>query len=180
MLLEGLGLQFRILPADVDETVIPGVPQEQMACRLAEMKATSVYYLENSKESLIIAADTLVCVDEEILGKPVDADDAVRILKKISGRMHKVITGVCLRLNDRQEVFNEVTEVWFKKLTDEEISYYLDHYRPFDKAGAYGIQEWIGYIGIEKISGCFYNVMGLPVKKVYEAMIRLTGLSGEP
>ena len=119
---------------------------------------------------LIITADTIVVAGDEVMGKPVDADDARRMLHKLSGRTHQVITGVCLTTTDKQRAFSVTTDVTFKQLTDEEIDYYIRTYRPFDKAGAYGIQEWIGYVGVTGLNGSYFNVMGLPVQRIYNEL----------
>lgn len=119
-------------------------------------------------DEVLLTADTIVVLGNEVMGKPKDASDAHRMLRKLSGKTHHVITGVCLTTADKQKAFSEITAVTFRELTDDEIDYYIEHYKPFDKAGAYGIQEWIGYIGVSKIEGSFYNVMGLPVERVYE------------
>jgi septum formation protein len=119
---------------------------------------------------LIITADTIVVVGDEVMGKPVDAADAQRMLHKLSGRAHQVITGVCLTTIDKQRVFSVTTDVTFKSLSDEEIDYYIRTYRPFDKAGAYGIQEWIGYVGVTGLNGSYFNVMGLPVQRIYNEL----------
>lgn len=124
-------------------------------------------------DSLLITADTIVTIDGEILGKPHDAAEAHAMLRKLSGRTHKVITGVCLIMAQKQRSFSDITTVTFREISDEEIDYYISHYKPFDKAGAYGIQEWIGYVGITSIQGSFYNVMGLPVERVYEEIKKM-------
>ena len=118
-----------------------------------------------------LQSPTVVIVDDEVMGKPVDADDARRMLRKLSGRTHQVTTGVCLTTTDRQHQFSVTTNVVFKQLSDEEINFYIDHYRPFDKAGAYGIQEWIGCVGVTGLNGSFFNVMGLPVQRIYAEFI---------
>ena len=117
---------------------------------------------------LVITADTVVIVGDEVLGKPKDAEDARRMLQLISGRTHQVITGVCLLTIDKEHAFSVTTDVTFKQLSEDEIAYYIEHYKPFDKAGAYGIQEWIGYIGVTSIDGSYFNVMGLPVQRLWE------------
>jgi septum formation protein len=119
---------------------------------------------------LVITADTIVAVDNMILGKPQDDADAFQMLRTLSGRSHLVVTGVCLRSKNNMRSFSAITKVKFKELTDYEINYYIDNYQPFDKAGAYGIQEWIGKIGVEYIEGSFYNVMGLPMQQLYEEL----------
>ena len=123
-----------------------------------------------ASNDLIITADTIVVAEDEVMGKPVDAADAQRMLRKLSGRTHQVITGVCLMTTTRQRVFSVTTDVTFKQLSDEEIDYYINTYRPFDKAGAYGIQEWIGYVGVTGLHGSYFNVMGLPVQRIYSEL----------
>ena len=118
-------------------------------------------------DELLITADTIVVVEGEVMGKPHDADDARRMLHKLSNRTHQVITGVCLTTAEKQRRFSVITDVTFKALNDDEIDYYITNYRPFDKAGAYGIQEWIGYIGVTGLNGSYFNVMGLPVQRIY-------------
>jgi septum formation protein len=122
---------------------------------------------------LIITADTIVIADDEVMGKPVDAADATRMLHRLSGRAHQVTTGVCLTTKTQQRRFSVTTDVTFKQLSDEEIQYYVETYRPFDKAGAYGIQEWIGYVGCIGLHGSYYNVMGLPVQRIYSELLTL-------
>ena len=122
--------------------------------------------------TIVITADTIVYIGSEVLGKPVNHDDAVAMLMKLSGRKHDVITAVCLVSKQKKHTFHVLSSVTFKKLKTEEIEYYIKNFRPFDKAGGYGIQEWIGYIGINKIEGSFFNVMGLPVKELYEELLK--------
>ena len=138
---------------------------------LADLKATKVRE-ESPENSLVIAADTIVWKDEEVIGKPKDKKEAVALLKHLSGSQHQVITGVNIQSATKKYSFHAVTEVWFDDLTEEEIEYYVDRFKPYDKAGGYGIQEWIGFVGIQKIEGSFYNVMGLPVHKVYQFLKR--------
>lgn len=118
-------------------------------------------------ELVVLTADTVVILDGKIIGKPLDAADACRMLGLLQGRMHEVVTGVCISGGNRREFFSDTTRVYFNSLSREEISYYVDHFQPFDKAGSYAIQEWIGYVGVARIEGCFYNVMGLPIPRVY-------------
>jgi septum formation protein len=122
--------------------------------------------------TLVITADTIVWIDGEVLGKPLDHPHAAEMLRKLSGRKHTVVTGVCLTSKTKQVAFYSSTDVWFKELSPEEIEYYLALYRPYDKAGSYGVQEWIGYIAIDKIEGSYFNVMGLPVQRLYEELRR--------
>jgi septum formation protein len=163
-LMELAELDFDILIADVDETNPPGMPGDDVPEFLAKKKADAVSHLVN--DAIVIAADTVVLLDHHILGKPKDAAHAKTILQQLSGRVHKVVTGVCIRRNEKEVSFSTTTEVYFRALSDEQIDHYINHYQPFDKAGAYAIQEWIGVIGIEKINGDYYNVMGLPIGEV--------------
>lgn len=134
---------------------------------LAELKANA--FLPLLKENqLVITADTIVWLDGKVLNKPANYDEGFEMLKALSGEKHQVVTGVCLLTTEKRVSFFSSTDVWFKELSDDEIRFYLENYRPYDKAGAYGIQEWIGYIGITHIEGSFFNVMGLPIQKVYE------------
>jgi septum formation protein len=167
-LMEMAELKFDVLIADVDETNPPGMPGEQVPEFLAKKKADAVS--DMVADATVISADTIVLLDDEILGKPKDAANAKEILKKLSGRMHRVITGVCIRKDNKEKSFSVVTEVYFRPLTAQQITHYIDHYKPFDKAGAYAIQEWIGVTGIEKINGDYYNVMGLPIGDVIKAL----------
>lgn len=165
-LLRGLGIDFEIVTKDVEEIYPDHLKREQVPIYLAELKAKA---FENDIEenTIIITSDTTVLLDDDILNKPKDIEEAEQMLIRLSGRTHSVVTGVCLTSKDKQHSFFSETKVVFKPLDQEEISYYLKHYSPLDKAGSYGIQEWIGYIGIEKIEGCFFNVMGLPLNKLY-------------
>lgn len=165
-LMEMAELDFEVLVADVDETNPPGMPGELVPEHLAKKKADAVQHLV--KDAIVIAADTIVLLDHHILGKPKDAAHAIQILKQLQGRMHKVVTGVCIQKGDRQVSFSTTTEVYFRKLSDSQIEHYVSNYKPFDKAGAYAIQEWIGIVGIEKINGDYYNVMGLPIGEVVQ------------
>lgn len=169
-LLEELGLTFEVrVKKDIDESWNKDLKIEQIAGYLAEYKAKQ-YLHEISENEILITADTIVCCDNAILNKPVDYDDAVRMLDLLSEKKHQVITGVCIKSFERSVSFSCTTDVYFKHLYEDEIDYYIEKYKPYDKAGSYGIQEWIGFIGIEKIVGSFYNVMGLPVQKIYEEL----------
>src|ERR1043165_4872725 len=163
-LMEAAEIPFEIVIADVDETNPPGMPGEQVPEYLAKKKAAAIE--KDYTDAIIVAADTIVLLDNEILGKPKDATDAEHILSKLSGRVHRVVTGVCIQKRDRQHSFSVITEVHFRRLSPEQIQHYVFNYKPFDKAGAYAIQEWIGMIGIERIDGDYYNVMGLPIGEV--------------
>ena len=169
-LLGGLGLEFevKVLP-NIQEDYPAELPASQIAQYIASEKADA-YRSMMKDDDLLITADTVVIVDDEVLGKPVDAADARHMLNKLSGRKHQVITGVCLVTLQERRCFSVSTDVSFKALQDEEINYYIDHYRPFDKAGAYGIQEWIGYVGVTGLEGSYFNVMGLPVQRIYSEL----------
>jgi len=167
-LLTELGFSFTVEENKVDETVPYDMPAKDVPTYLAEKKAQP--FEARSDSNLIIAADTIVLLEDEILGKPNSREDALRMLNKLSGRQHSVITGVTLLMDGQYHTFREVTLVYFKSLSAEDIVYYVDHYQPFDKAGAYGIQEWIGYIAISRIEGDFYNVMGLPVCRLVQEL----------
>jgi septum formation protein len=166
-LLAGLGMPFEVRVMEgIDESYPEDLPVSEVALYIAGKKADA-YREKMGDNELIITADTVVIVDDEILGKPHDKADAIRMLRLISGRTHQVTTGVCLIAKHQESRFSVTTDVTFKALSDEEINYYIDTYQPFDKAGAYGIQEWIGYIGVTGLNGSYYNVMGLPVQRIY-------------
>jgi len=166
-LLEELGIEFEVTPAkSFDETYPKDLDRDEISSHLAKLKSLVFKdYLKN--DTILITADTIVWLKNKVIGKPETFNDAVNILKKLSGNCHQVITGVCITDLNKQVTFSSKTDVFFKELSLEEIQYYIKKYKPFDKAGAYGIQEWIGYIGIKKIIGSFYNVMGLPIQKLY-------------
>jgi septum formation protein len=171
-LLKGLGLEFETRPLHVKEEYPSGLKGKEIAIYLSALKARSFRFDTACDNCLVITADTIVWKDGEVLAKPSDHADAVRILKILSGGMHEVITGVSLRTNKKMTSFHSTTKVFFKKLTLEEIEYYIQNFQPYDKAGAYGIQEWIGHIGIEKIEGSYFNVVGLPVQRLYVELSR--------
>ncbi len=164
-LLAGLGLQFEVRVKEVHEDFPEHLQREEVAEYLASHKADN--YRDDLQDEILITADTIVCLGDSILNKPADYDEAAVMLRALSGTIHEVITGVCVATRESKSVFHDVTKVYFKELTDAEIHYYITQYKPFDKAGAYGIQEWIGMIGIEKIEGSYFNVVGLPVQKLY-------------
>ncbi len=166
-LLRNLGLEFDIRPADMEEYYPEELGMTAIPMYVAQMKAE---FLKEtlSENELLITADTIVWKDDKVLGKPKSREEAVEMLKGLSGSQHQVITGMHLQSATKKVSFHAVTEVWFDELTDDEINFYVDQYKPFDKAGGYGIQEWIGYVGVNKIEGSFYNVMGLPVHKLYQ------------
>jgi septum formation protein len=166
-LLAGLDLKFEIIVRpDIGEDFPSGMDKFEIPDYLAMSKSEAYIDLLDDK-TILITADTIVWLKDEVVNKPENIEDAKIIVSKLSGNVHEVITGVCLRSARKVKIFHSLSKVWFRKLTDEEINYYIDHYKPMDKAGAYGIQEWIGYAGIEKIEGSFYNVMGLPVQTLY-------------
>ena len=171
-LMSGLGIPFevRVLP-DIDESYPASLTAQETAEYIATKKAVA-YKRQMSDNELIITADTVVIVDDEVLGKPSDAQEARQMLFKLSGRTHQVVTGVCLTTLQREVHFSVTTDVTFKELTEAEVDYYIKNYQPFDKAGSYGIQEWIGYIGCTGLRGSYYNVMGLPVQRIYTELLR--------
>lgn len=166
-LLGGLGLDFevRVLPG-IDESYPESLVGEEIPTFISRVKAQPYLGLM-AENDLVITADTIVYVDGEVLGKPADARDACNMLRKLSGRVHQVITGVTLTTREFQRSFSVTTDVTFVELSDNEIDYYVAHYRPFDKAGAYGVQEWIGFVGVSRLEGSYFNVMGLPVQRLY-------------
>ncbi len=169
-LMQHLGLVFfTITPAETDECFPPGLTGEETAAYIAEQKAQANRTLM-TKQDLLITADTIVYLDGDVLGKPTDREDALCMLRRLSGKQHQVFTGVCLTAQDYKSSFVARTDVTFSQLTEEEISWYVDHYEPYDKAGAYGIQEWIGAVAVECITGSYFNVMGLPVHLLYERL----------
>jgi septum formation protein len=167
-LLKGLDVDFRVeVKKGIDESYPEDMPINQVPEYLS-MKKASAY--EIGDDELLLTADTLVILDGKALGKPKDASQAKEMLHSLSGKTHQVITGVSFTTKDRQHHFSVSTDVTFKQLSDEEIDYYITNYKPFDKAGSYGIQEWIGYIGVTSLHGSYFNVMGLPVQRIYEEL----------
>jgi septum formation protein len=168
-LLEWAGLEFDVLPAAADESFPVGRAATEVPVEIARRKAATA--IKNAAPgSIILAADTLVLADRELMGKPRDKPDAIRMLSLLSGKMHQVITGVLITDSKKEIAFYETTKVWFHPLEVPEIEYYIDTFKPYDKAGAYAIQEWIGVTGIRAIEGDFYNVMGLPVSRVMQEL----------
>lgn len=172
-LLAGLGVSYevRTLP-DVNESYPETLQGADIPLYIAKEKADAYRDMLQPGE-LMITADTIVWLDGKVLGKPKDREDALRMLRDMSGRTHEVFTGVCLTTTEWQRSFAARTEVSFSVLGEEEIAYYVDKFRPMDKAGAYGVQEWIGFIGVENISGSYYNIMGLPVQRLYRELIKI-------
>lgn len=172
-LLTGLGVDYvvKTLP-DVDESFPDTLKGEEIPAFIARKKAEA-YQATMQPDELIITADTIVWLNEQVLGKPTNKEDAIQMLEQLSGKSHQVITGVCLTTAQWQKQFTAVTEVTFTNLTREEIVYYVDTYLPLDKAGSYGVQEWIGFIGVESISGSYFNVMGLPIQRLYKELKKL-------
>lgn len=169
-LLAGLDIPFDVRVLDgIDESYPDTLSTKEIAGFISKKKADA-YRQTMKDDELIITADTIVVLGQEVMGKPRGVEEARRMLRALSGKTHQVITGVCITTKARQSDFSVETDVTFKTLTDEEICYYIEHYRPFDKAGAYGIQEWIGHIGVTGMKGSYFNVMGLPVQRIYEAL----------
>jgi septum formation protein len=171
-LLHQLGLEFTEVSAEVDESYPEGLWPDEVARYIAEKKAAYFDDLLKDGNNVVITADTLVVIGEQIIGKPEDREHAIKMLKMLSGRMHRVVTGVTICSQEKKVTFTDWTDVHFKELSDDEIGYYVDHFHPYDKAGAYGAQEWIGYIAITRIDGSYFNVMGLPVQRLYEELSR--------
>lgn len=173
-LLAGCGFRFDVADSyEVEESYPDGMPAEEVPAYLSRLKSDA-YPLPLAERNILITADTVVIAGGRILGKPADRDDAIRTLRELSGRTHSVVTGVTLRDATHAVTFDVSTGVVFRRLRDEEIVWYVDTCRPYDKAGAYGIQEWIGHAAIERIDGSFYNVMGLPVQKLYVMLEKFT------
>jgi septum formation protein maf len=169
-LLSGLGIAYevRLLP-DIDESYPPSLKGEDIPIYIARAKAEA-YLPSLAKDELLITADTIVWLDDKVLGKPSDEEEAAAMLRLLSGRTHRVMTGVAVTSTARQHSFVCTSEVTFDVLSEEEIAYYVDRFRPLDKAGSYGIQEWIGYIGVQSIRGSYFNIMGLPVQRLYREL----------
>ena len=172
-LLSGLGVDYEVktLP-DVDESYPDGLSGEEIAKHIARGKAEAYRSLIQADE-LVITADTIVWLDGTVMGKPKDEEEAKDMLMRLSGKTHQVITGVCLTTASTQKTFATVTDVTFATLTDEEVDYYVTRYQPMDKAGSYGVQEWIGFVGVENLSGSYFNVMGLPIQRLYTELKKL-------
>jgi len=173
-LLRAAGFHFDILPpAHTDEDYPADIPLNEVAVFLAKKKASNIS--AQHPNDLIITADTVVIWNDTILNKPADVAEAISMLQKLSNNVHRVVTGVCLKTSNRLHAFSDTTQVSFRKLTHEEIEYYVTHFHPLDKAGAYGAQDWIGLVGISSITGSYFNVMGLPVEKLYTELEKFIG-----
>lgn len=169
-LLSGLDISYEVRTlSDIDESYPPHLKGEDIALYISQQKAEAYKSYMNSN-TLLITADTIVVLEGEVYGKPHNETEAIQMLHKLSGKTHRVITGVCITTHDKQKVFTVSSDVRFAKLEEDEITYYVSKYRPFDKAGAYGVQEWIGYIAVEYISGSYFNIMGLPVQRLYQEL----------
>lgn len=170
LLLGGIDIDFKVIVKDgIDESFPEDLSKTEIPEFLSKKKA-SAYKGDLNADTILITSDTIVWHKNEVLGKPESHQHAVEILKRLSGNMHEVVTGVALTSSEKQRVFHSVTKVWIRDISDEEILYYLDKYKPMDKAGAYGIQEWIGYVAVEQIEGSFHNVMGLPIQMLYKEL----------
>ena len=166
-LIAGSGIPFTLTEKYACEEHYPAtLAAEEVPAYLSRLKSEA-YPTPLQPNDILLTADTVVILDGEVLGKPKDREDALRMVARLAGNRHTVVTGVTLRTSERIETFSAESDVWFRSLSEEEIAYYVDTYHPFDKAGSYGIQEWIGYVGIERIDGSFYNVMGLPIQRLY-------------
>jgi len=171
-LLSGIGILYRTVNHEEMDEAYPFVlKREEIPVYLA--RAKSIHYASlMAKNTLLITADTIVWLDNQVIGKPSGPEDAIEMLTRLSGNMHEVFTGVCVKTDSRESLFHASTKVYFRKLGLDEIRYYVNTYKPFDKAGAYGVQEWIGYVAVERIEGSYYNVMGLPVKQLYCELLK--------
>lgn len=172
-LLSGLNLEYtvRVLP-DIDESYPDTLKGEEIPIYISREKAEA-YRNSMAEDELIITADTVVCINEKVLGKPQTLEEAKEMLRELSGKTHQVITGVCLMTRDLQRTFSATTQVTFDVLTEDEIEFYVEKFRPLDKAGAYGVQEWIGFVGVSRLEGSYFNVMGLPVQRLYQELKKL-------
>lgn len=169
-LLKDLGLDFEVHTKEVDESFPAELKAQDIPLYLCKKKADA-FDRDMNDTTIVITADTIVWIDGQVLNKPEDRNDAIRMLQLLSGKMHEVYTGVCLKSKSKTKAFFSLTKVYFKTLSREEIEYYVDNYNPYDKAGAYGAQEWIGYIAVQRIEGSYFNVMGLPVRELYEELL---------
>lgn len=170
-LLGGLNIKFEVMVLDVNEDFPAQMVGVDIPMFLAEKKANAYKHIMD-EHTMIITADTIVWHEGKVLGKPVDETDARRMLRALSGKTHQVITGVCISTLQRRKVFHVISDVRFARLAEVEIEYYLQNFKPYDKAGSYGVQEWIGFVGVEHINGSYFNVMGLPVQRLYNELKR--------
>jgi septum formation protein len=170
-LLKELGLDFELRTLEVEEDFPETLAREEIPLYLCEHKAAA-FYNDLADDELVITADTIVWINGKVMNKPADRAEAIAMLTELSGNVHQVYTGVCLQSLYKKAVFYDMTAVHFKTLSPDEIAYYVDKYQPYDKAGAYGAQEWIGYVAIDKIEGSYFNVMGLPVHKLYNELLK--------
>lgn len=169
-LLSGLGVQFTVDTRNTFEEIAPeGLPYSQYPEYMAKGKSHG-FHRDLLPDEILVTADTMVLCSDEIMGKPTDRADAIRMVQKLQNNSHSVLTGVCIRSLEKEVCFTASTDVFFDELSQEEIEYYVDTYRPFDKAGAYGVQEWVGYAGIKRIEGSYFNVVGLPVQMLYQKL----------
>jgi len=171
-LFKELGLKFNIKVKSIEESYASNLKEEEITNYLSKLKA-SAFNGELSKNDILITSDTIVWLNNKALEKPKNKQQAIDMLQHLSGTNHKVITSVCIKTMDTENVFFDTTTVHFKNLSLKEIEYYVDNYKPYDKAGAYGIQEWIGFIGVTSLEGSYFNVMGLPVQKLYEELLKM-------
>lgn len=172
-LLNELGLDFKVEPRNAEETYSPDLKRHEIPEFLANKKADAFSENEFEDGKIVLTADTIVWINGRELNKPQDENEAKEMIRELSGTSHQVYTGICLRWKGNRIVDHDLSTVTFRELTEEEVDHYVSTYKPLDKAGAYGIQEWIGYVGIEKIEGCYFNVMGLPLRKVYSSLKRI-------
>jgi septum formation protein len=177
-LLKALGLRYTLVDIDVEEVYPAHLEGADIARYLCELKAYAFDSELLPEDSILVTADTIVWLDGKYIGKPSGKEDAIAMLKQLSGKQHSVFSGICLRSTKRKVVFHAHTLVKFRELALDEIEYYVNHYKPYDKAGSYGIQDWIGYIGITGIEGCYYNVMGFPVEMFYEQLTKFIADQG--
>lgn len=173
-LMEGAGFKFQLLePLEVDEIYPPHLKAQEIAIFLAELKANAYQNYITDDKTILITADTIVWLNEKVLGKPITRNDAIQMLNALSDNEHIVYTGVCIKMKEKNKSFFAETKVKFRALSQQEIEYYVDQYKPYDKAGSYGAQEWIGYIAIKEIQGSYFNVMGLPIQMLYTELEKL-------
>lgn len=179
-LMEGLGLNFTIDTRNNFQEIVPDSLDVNLVPEYLAKGKSYGFHRELEDDEIVITADTMVLCNGQILGKPSDKSNAMQMLKMLQNNTHTVITGVCIRSRDKEESFSVTTKVFFNELSDEELDYYIENYRPYDKAGAYGVQEWIGYVGINRIEGSYFNVMGLPVQRLYCELQRFLKTCQEP